>query len=299
MKVAITGATGLIGSTLSQRLRQGSHEVVKIVRGAQAQAPNIAWDPVKGTIDSASLEGVDAVVHLAGESIAAKRWSDEQKKKIRDSRVDGTKLLSTTIASLTRPPKVFVSASAIGFYGDRGNEALTETSSSGTGFLADVCKEWETATQPAKDKDIRVVNVRTGVALSTKGGALQKMLPIFLLGGGGIIGDGNQYMSWLSLDDEIGAIEFALTTDSLSGPVNIVSPNPVTNKEFTRVMGEVLHRPTIFPLPAFAARIIMGEMADELLLSSQKVIPEKLTAAGYKFVYPGLKEALSHALQSS
>jgi uncharacterized protein (TIGR01777 family) len=299
MKVAITGASGLIGSTLSKRLRQGSHEVVKVVRGAQAQAPDIAWDPVKGTIDSASLEGVDAVVHLAGESIAAKRWSAEQKKKIRDSRIDGTKLLSTTIASLSHPPKVFVSASAIGFYGDRGNEALTETSSSGTGFLADVCKEWETATQPAKDKGIRVVNVRTGVALSTKGGALQKMLPIFLLGGGGIIGDGNQYMSWLSLDDEIGAIEFALTNDSLSGPLNIVSPNPVTNKEFTRVMGEVLHRPTIFPLPAFAARIIMGEMADELLLSSQKVIPEKLTAAGYKFVYPGLKEALSHALQSS
>lgn len=297
MKVAVSGSSGLLGRALCQRLKEAGHEVVRIVRSQSGSDGTIAWNPQKGSLETQKLEGLDAVVHLAGENIASKRWTNEQKKKIRDSRVEGTTLLATALSKLSQPPKVLVSSSAIGFYGDRGDESLTESSPPGKGFLADVCQAWEAATEPASAGGIRVVNLRTGVALSTEGGALNKMLPIFQLGGGGDIGSGKQYMSWISLDDEIAVILFALTNSALSGPVNAVSPHAVTNHQFTQVLGQVMHRPTVLPLPAFAAKIIMGEMADELLLSSQRVVPEKLLKNDFSFSYPDLAGALKHALK--
>ena len=238
-------------------------------------------------------------MHLAGENIASGRWTDEQKKKIKESRIKGTRLLAETIAGLALKPEVVVSGSAIGYYGNRGSETLTESSNVGTGFLADVCKEWESSMASVKSAGVRVVYARTGVVLSTEAGALNKMLPIFKLGGGGIIGDGRQYMSWVSLDDEVKALEFLLTNRNIEGPVNVVSPNPVTNSEFTSTLGRVLHRPAFMPLPAFAAKIIMGEMADELLLASQKCEPAKLQSNGFIFEYPKLDSALLVALQPS
>lgn len=296
MKVLVSGASGLVGSALVPILTTSGHEVVRLVRSEPRPGEaEVRWDPAAGHIDRDGLAGIDAVVHLAGETLMG-RWTSAKKQRIRDSRAKGTRLLAETLASLEQPPGVFVSASAVGYYGDRGEDELTEENPPGAGFLAEVCREWEAATQPAADKGIRVVNLRSGVVLSPAGGALAQLLLPFRLGLGGRVGSGNQYMSWIALDDEIGAIHHALMTDSLQGPVNLVSPNPVTNREFTKTLGRVLGRPTIFPLPAFAARLVLGEMADELLLASQRARPGRLQATGFQSRFPELEVALRHLL---
>ena len=298
MKVAVTGASGLVGGALVPLLTTGGHSAVRLVRRNPRADGEARWDPATGAAPGA-LEGVDAIVHLAGENIAGKRWSAKQKQEIRDSRVLATRALCESLTKLSVKPKTLICASAIGYYGDRGDEQLDESSAKGTGFLAEVCDEWEAATQPAKDAGIRVVHMRFGIILSPKGGALAKMLLPFKLGGGGILGSGNQYMSWISLDDVCGAILHALTNDSLSGPVNTVAPAPVTNREYTKTLGSVLKRPTIFPMPAFAARAAFGEMADHLLLGSQRVQPKVLLDSGYRFQHTQLEDALRHLLGKS
>jgi uncharacterized protein (TIGR01777 family) len=299
MKVAVTGSHGLIGKALCTDLGKAGHEVWRIVRTSSASGANeICWNPASGSIEAAKLESFDAVVHLAGENIAGQRWTEAHKRKILESRIQSTTLLAKTIAQLSQPPKVVASGSAIGFYGDRGSEKLTEASNPGTGFLAGVCRDWEDAIDSVQSAGVRVVKLRTGVVLSTEGGALAKMLPVFQLGGGGIIGSGQQYMSWISTTDEVKAIEFVLENSHLTGPVNLVAPNAVTNAQFTKALGQVLHRPTFLPLPAFAAKIVLGEMADELLLSSQLVVPTKLSSAGFTYQFPKLEDALRQALAS-
>lgn len=297
MRILVSGSTGLVGSALVPLLTSGGHEVVRLVRGApQPGARDIHWDPDAGKLDEAALEGIDAVVHLAGESIASGRWTAAKKTRIRDSRVRGTRLLSEALARRQQPPRVLVSASAIGYYGDRGEELLTEDSPVGTGFLAEVCRDWEQATEPAAAKGIRVVNLRFGVILTPAGGALAKMLFPFRMGVGGKIGSGRQYTSWIALDDAIGAVQHALVNEAVRGPVNGVAPRPVTNLEFTKTLGRVLGRPTIFPMPAFAARLAFGEMAQELLLAGARVEPARLGQTGYRFRYPDLEGALRHLL---
>lgn len=297
MKIAVTGASGLVGSALVPFFTTGGHEVVRLGRSRpQSAGSEIQWNPQAGTLDAATLEGVDAVVHLAGENIAAGRWTEAQKSRIRDSRVNGTRLVSETLAKLSQPPTVLVCASAIGYYGDRGQELLREDSPAGHGFLADVCKVWEAATEPAAQKGIRTVLLRLGIVLSPAGGALSKMLWPFKMGVGGVVGSGDQYWSWIGLDDVVGAIHHALVTDRLHGPVNVVAPQPATNREFTKTLGKVLGRPTIFPMPAVAARLALGEMADALLLASARVEPAQLLASGYVFRHPDLESALRHCL---
>lgn len=301
MKIVITGSTGLVGSELVPFLTAGGHQVVRFLRAPAArpggpQVTDAFWDPGAGRMDRTALEGADAVIHLAGENIAGGRWNDQRKARIRDSRVAGTRLLSETLAGLGKPPGTLVCASAIGYYGSRGNEVLSESSPAGTGFLAEVCREWEAALEPAEKKGIRVVKLRIGVVLSPRGGALAKMLLPFKLGGGGVLGPGTQYISWIALDDLIGIIHHALVTGSLSGPVNAVSPQPVTNRELTRALGKVLSRPTIVPLPAFAARLLFGEMAEETVLGSTRVSADRVVGSGYKFQFPELEQALRHLL---
>lgn len=296
MHVAVTGSSGLVGSAVCPFLTAGEHRVTRIVRGGAAGPGQVGWDPAAGLRDPSRLEGVEAVVHLAGENIASGRWTTERKEEIRRSRVEGTRKLCESLARMARPPRVLVSASAIGFYGSRGAEELREDSAPGSDFLAQVCREWEAATEPASRAGVRVVHLRFGVILSPAGGALKKMLLPFKLGAGGRIGSGEQYMSWIALDDAIGAIQHALLTDALKGPVNAVAPTPVTNAEFTRSLGRVLSRPAIAPMPAFAARLAFGEMADALLLSSARVIPTWLQASGYHFRHPDLEGALRHLL---
>jgi uncharacterized protein len=297
MRVIVTGATGLIGSHLVAALEQSGAEVLRAVRRpVKDNARELFWDPEAGKIDAAKFAGVDAVVHLAGENIAGGRWTESFKRKIRDSRVKGTRLIAETIAAATNGPRTFVCASAIGYYGNRGDEELVESSPPGDDFLAQACQEWEAACQPARSAGVRVVNMRIGVILSTEGGALKKMLTPFKLGAGGKVGDGRQYMSWVALEDVVAAIQFALATQQAAGPMNLAAPRPVTNLEFTKTLGNVLHRPTIFPMPAFAARLIFGEMADALLLSSTRVVPQALTTAGYQFRWPELEPALRHLL---
>jgi uncharacterized protein (TIGR01777 family) len=257
----------------------------------------VEWHPNQGKITTDKLNGFDAVIHLAGESIASGRWTDEKKQKIRDSRVHGTELLSTALTQIARPPAVFVSASAIGFYGDRGDELLTEQSSPGTDFLADVCVQWEKATEPAAQKGIRTVRTRLGIVLDKGGGALAKMLPPFRMGIGGKIGSGKQWMSWIALDDVVRALEFVIERETIIGPVNFVAPNPVTNATFTSHLGSVLGRPTFLPVPAFGARLAFGEMADALLLSSQRVEPAQLEKNQFRFQRSNLSDALSHILK--
>lgn len=296
MKVLVTGATGLVGQELIPLLTTGGHEVFRLVRRSPTEANDIPWDPSKGEVHKARLEGLDGVVHLAGESIAGARWNASVKQRIRDSRTGPTRLLCETLASLERKPKVLVCASAIGFYGDRGTEILTEQSPAGTGFLPDVCREWEAACEPARKAGIRVVNLRIGVVLSPKGGALSKMLFPFKMGGGGVVGNGRQYWSWVAIDDVIGAIQHCLLHNEISGSVNCTAPNPATNYEFTKTLGAVLHRPTIIPMPGFLAKIALGEMANDLLLASTRVMPNQLQATGYQFRCPTLESTLRHVL---
>ncbi|HUE80971.1 MAG TPA: TIGR01777 family oxidoreductase [Pyrinomonadaceae bacterium] len=296
MKILISGSHGLVGSALVQSLETAGHEVARLVRHAPSNANEIEWSPERYSIALARIEGFDAVVHLAGESIADGRWNEEKKARIRESRIKGTKLLSESFIQLSQPPDVFISASAIGYYGSRGDEVLTETSQAGEDFLAGVGVDWEKATAPAAEKGIRVVNLRFGIILDGKGGALAKMLPPFRMGIGGRIGDGKQWMSWIALTDVIGVIEFALSNKEIQGPINVVAPNPVRNSEFTKTLGKVLSRPVFFPVPAFGARLAFGEMADALLLSSQRVEPARLKEAGYVFQFPTLEGALRHAL---
>ena len=296
MNVLVTGSSGLIGSALVPVLRTGGHRVTRLLRSQARPGENqFRWDPEGGSLDPSSLEGSEAVVHLAGASVAG-RWTEAKKARILDSRVKGTKLLSDALASLERPPKVMVCSSAIGYYGDRGEEELTEESSPGSGFLADVARRWEAACQPAAEAGIRIVNLRTGIVLSPAGGALAKMLTAFRLGAGGRLGSGHQYMSWIALDDVIGAIRHALVTEELSGPVNAVAPNPVTNREFTRTLGKVLGRPTLLSMPAFAARLALGQFAEEGLLAGARVVPARLAQTGYQFRHPELEPALRRLL---
>lgn len=295
MRVAVTGASGLIGTALTTHLRTRGDEVVSFVRRRPRSPAERPWEPTPGGMDPAHLADIDAVVHLAGAGVGAKRWTAAYKKKILHSRVDGTTAVAEAIAAADRPIRL-VSGSAVGFYGDRGDEALDETSAAGQGFLAEVCQAWEAATKPASEAGIRTVNLRFGVILSGSGGALGKMLLPFQLGAGGRIGGGRQWMSWVALDDMIGAIHHALLTDTVAGPVNVVSPTPVTNAEFTKTLGRVLLRPTIFPMPAFAAKLALGEMAEELLLAGQRVLPKRLEAANYRFRFNDLEDALRHVL---
>jgi uncharacterized protein (TIGR01777 family) len=296
MDVVVSGSSGLIGTALGQALQRAGHRLVPMVR-SQPTGDAVGWDPDHGRIDAGGLEGVGAVVHLAGEGIGAKRWNEEQKARIRDSRVRGTALLAETLAKLDRPPKVFLCASAVGYYGDRGDEVLTESSRAGDGFLAGVCVAWEAAAAPAREAGIRVSHFRTGIVLSSAGGALSKMLTPFKLGLGGRLGSGRQWMSWISLDDEAGAIVHLLGDEAPAGAVNLTAPNPVTNADFTAALGRALRRPAVIPVPKLALEVALGgEMARELLLSSQRALPTRLLDSGYTFVHPEIGHALSAGL---
>ncbi len=297
MKILVSGAGGLVGSSLVPSLSAAGHRVVRLARtGAPRQDAAILWDPARGGLDAAVLDGFDAVIHLAGESIAAGRWSAARKQRIRDSRVNGTTLLAEGIARAPRPPRVLLCASAVGFYGDRGAEVLREDSRPGSDFLSEVCRAWEAASEPAVRKGVRVALHRFGVILSPAGGALKKMLPPFRLGLGGRLGDGRQFLPWIAIDDVLGILERALTDESLKGPINCVAPQAVTNADFTRTLARVLERPAVFPMPAMAARLLFGEMAEALLLASQRVEPARLMASGYRFRYAELEPALRHLL---
>jgi len=298
MKILISGSHGLVGKALISSLVEDGHEVVRLVRRAHTLGQlEVEWHPNQGRIDAQHLEGCEAVFHLAGESIASGRWTDEKKRTIRESRTKGTTLLSETIARLSHPPSVFISASAIGYYGNRGDEELTEQSAPGNDFLSSVCVEWEESTRAAAEKGIRTVLARFGIILDRNGGALAKMLTPFRMGIGGRVGDGRQWMSWIALGDVVNALKFLLLDSAVHGPVNIVAPNPVTNAEFTKTLGRVLSRPTFFPVPVFAARLAFGEVADALLLSSQRVDPAVLNDRGFAPYWPRLEPALQHLLQ--
>ncbi len=294
MKVMVTGASGLIGSGLVTALEKQGNEVVRLTRSAARRAGEYRWDPEQGYVDPHALEGVDAVVHLAGETVAG-RWTDDKKRRILESRVQGTRLVSEAIAGLDRSPAVLVSASGVGVYGDCGDEPRTEDSALGDGFLADVVRAWEGAADPARAAGIRVVHTRFGIVQSRRGGALKTQLPLFKLGLGGPVGGGRQYVSWVTIDDAVAAIAFALSRDDISGPVNVTAPGAVTQAEYARTLGRVLRRPAVLPAPAFALRAILGEFANEVL-QGQRVIPQRLRDGGYAFRHPELEPALRHVL---
>jgi uncharacterized protein (TIGR01777 family) len=292
MDVVVSGASGFIGSALVDSLRGDGHRVLRLRRNGVSNGDEIGWNPESGRIDAPALEGVDAVVHLAGEGIGEHRWTDEQKRRIRESRVRGTAALAAAIASRERKPRVFVSGSAVGYYGSRGDEVLTEESTPGDDFLAEVCRAWEAEAQPAADAGVRTVKVRAGVVLAPHGGALQRMLLPFKLGLGGRQGSGKQWMSWITLDDHIAAIRHAIDTASLRGPVNFTAPNPVTNAEFATTLGQALHRPTVLPTPLLPLKMRYGdELVEGMLLASQRVLPKKLAASSYVFSAPTLSRA--------
>ncbi len=295
MHVLVSGSTGLVGSALVPFLKASGHRVTRLVRTPNPPGDALFWDPAAGIAARPGFGEPDAVVHLAGENIAG-RWTDEKKTRIRASRVVATRVLCESFGRLPKPPRVLVAASAVGYYGNRGDEVLDEQSEPGEGFLAEVCRQWEAATAPAAELGLRVVNLRLGVVLSAAGGALASTLLPFRLGLGGRLGSGRQYTSWVALDDVLGAIRHALSADALRGPVNAVAPQPVTNREFTKTLGRVLRRPTCLPVPATILRWLLGEMADGLLLSSARVEPCRLLAVGYVFNYPELEGALRRVL---
>lgn len=295
MKIAVTGASGLIGSELVGYAQAGGHEVIRLVRKRSKDPQDRQWNPDRGSLDASALADIDAVVHLAGENIGSGRWNNSKKQRIRDSRVNSTRLLATTIAGMAKPPQALICASAIGFYGDRSEEIMTEASPAGTGFLADVCREWEAAADPCRDK-VRVAHLRLGMVLSPKGGALASMLLPFKMGAGGIMGSGDQYWSWVTVHDAAKAFLFAAEHSAVVGAANVVSPAPVTNREFTKALGQVLSRPTIFPMPAFAAKLVLGEMAEALILASTRVVPKRLPDAGFQFGQIGIVPALRSVL---
>ena len=298
MRILITGASGLIGRALQRSFAGIGYEMLLAGRGEPKFPNQVKWDVETGFAEPGRLEGLDAVIHLAGENIGGGlRWTDAKKKAIKDSRVLGTRSVVDAITGLKERPGVFISGSAIGLYGDRGDEQLTEDSQPGSTFLSEVCKEWEAESMRAEDSGISTVLLRTGIVLSKDGGALATMQTPFKMGVGGVVGSGNQWMSWISLDDVVGIVNFTLEREHFRGVVNMVSPNPVTNKEFTAALGEVLHRPTILPLPQFAVKMVFGEMGDALLLDSTRVIPKRLEEAGYEFRYPYLKPALENAVK--
>ncbi|MCG6921347.1 MAG: TIGR01777 family oxidoreductase [Acidobacteria bacterium] len=296
MKIAVTGASGLIGGALGPFLTTGGHEVRRLVRRAPRSEDEIRWDPAKGEIDAAALEGLDAVVHLSGENVAGGRWTDARKARIRESRIDSTRTLARALASAKKKPKVLVSASAIGYYGDQGDEWVTESSPPADDFLARLAVDWEAAAAPAAEVGIRVAHPRIGLVLSPAGGALGKLLLPFRLGLGGVVGPGRQYMSWVAIDDVLAALHHALVKEEVSGPFNLVAPEPVTNREFTKTLGRVLGRPTVAAVPAFLLKAALGQMAEATLLASTRVRPDRLRSSGYRFRFPGLEGALRHLL---
>jgi uncharacterized protein len=295
LRIAVTGATGLIGSALLPALVAGGHTVVRVSRSPGPRPDTITWDPARGILDPKGLADVDAVVHLAGEPVD-ERWTAAHKRAIRESRIVSTALLARTLAALRPPPRVLVSASAIGYYGDRGDEPLDEGSAAGTGFLAEVGRAWEDAAAPARESGIRTVHPRFGIVLSRSGGALARLLPPFELGAGGKVAHGRQWMSWVARTDAVAALVYALEDDRLAGPVNVTAPHPVSNAEFAKTLGRVLHRPALTTIPAFALRLMYGELADEALMASQRAYPRALEAAGFAFLYPTLEAALRHEL---
>lgn len=295
--VAISGASGLIGTTLATQLVASGLRVRKFTRKDGGGQEAIHWDPARGALLPAQIDGLDAIVHLAGENIAGGRWTPARMARIRDSRVQGTRLLATTIAQLEHKPKVLVCASAVGFYGDRGDAEVDESSAPGTGFLADVVQQWEAAARPAQDAGVRVVWLRFGIVLAVQGGALERMLLPFRLGLGGRLGSGKQWMPWIAVTDAVTAIEVALARNDMRGAYNVVAPQAVTNATFTRTLGKVLHRPTILPVPAFALRLALGRFADEALLAGCKAIPKRLVEAGFRYKWPELEPALRHVLE--
>ncbi|MGI9035538.1 MAG: TIGR01777 family oxidoreductase [Pyrinomonadaceae bacterium] len=298
MKILISGASGLVGANLIPTLIAKGHEVIKLVRKTPKSADEIEWNAEKGFSESeqSKLENFDAVIHLAGDNVASENWSEEKKRKIKESRTVGTKVLVDALRKCKNPPKIFVSASAIGFYGDRRDEILTEDSAKGAGFFPEVCSEWEREAQKAVDFGARVVMPRIGVVLAADGGALEKMLTPFKFGVGGVIGSGKQWMSWIAIDDLIRIFHFALENKNLRGAVNAVAPNPATNKEFTKTLGTVLHRPTILPIPEFAIKLLFGEMGETLLLQGARVLPKRLQDAAFEFKFPILEDAMKRVL---
>ncbi|MFD8196471.1 TIGR01777 family oxidoreductase [Streptomyces wuyuanensis] len=299
MRIAVTGASGLIGSTLVRSLRAGGpgggHEVVRLVRRAPAADDEVRWDPARQYVDAAGLVGCEAVVHLAGAGVGERRWSEAYKKEIRDSRVLGTASLAEALASLEEPPRVLVCGSAIGYYGDTGDRAVDESSPPGTGFLPGVCEEWEAAAAPAEEAGVRVAFARTGLVVAREGGAWGRLFPLFRAGLGGRLGSGSQFWSFISLQDEVAALRHIVETDTLSGPVNLTAPDPLTNREVTAAMGRVLHRPTLFTVPPIALRVYLGEFAEDVL-GSQRVLPRKLLESGFVFSHPSIDAAIRAAL---
>jgi uncharacterized protein (TIGR01777 family) len=304
VRILVSGSTGFVGTSLVQALERDGHTVARLMRPESSrprangqQAQFVRWDPVSGQFDAPAAERADALVHLAGASIAGGRWNAARKSLLRTSRLDATRQLIGALSRLQRPPRVIVAASAIGYYGNRGDETLTESSPPGNDFLAAVCREWEAEAARGTEFGARVVMARFGIILATHGGALPRMLLPFKLGVGGSLGSGRQWMSWLTLDEAVGIVKLALASSALSGPVNTVAPQPVQNADFTRILARALHRPALFPAPAFALRVVLGEMADALLLVSQRIVPTKLQQMGYQFAHPDLATALEEVLR--
>ncbi|MFD7440895.1 TIGR01777 family oxidoreductase [Streptomyces sp. NPDC059909] len=295
MRIAVTGSTGLIGTALVRSLRADKHDVVRLVRRTARAADEVEWDPLRQSVDAVGLIGCEAVVHLAGAGVGDRRWTEAYKKEIRDSRVLGTAAIAEAVASLEVPPRVLVCGSAIGYYGDTGDRAVDESAPPGSGFLASVCEEWEAAAAPAEAAGIRVAFARTGLVVAGEGGAWGRLFPVFRAGLGGRLGKGHQFWSFISLHDEVAAFRHIIDTDTLSGPVNLTTPTPLTNREVTEAMGRILHRPALFTVPPFALRIALGEFAEDVL-SSQRVLPKKLLDSGFTFTHPSIDEAIRAAL---